>query len=77
MSRLFSEFCYWLFPKPADMIAVLYNAIEPQPLASKLADFGRVQEKGEFRPVWSLAASLLFPMMTLAIAGYELEKAEY
>lgn len=77
LSRLFSEFCYWLFPKPADMIAVLYNAIEPQPLASQLSEFARVQEKGAFHPGLSLAASLLFPALTLAIAGYELEKAEY
>ena len=76
-SRVFSELCYWLFPKPADMVAVLYNAIEPQPLASKLADFARVEDQGKFQPGLSLAASLLFPMLTLLIAGYELEQAEY
>jgi ABC-type transport system involved in multi-copper enzyme maturation permease subunit len=77
MSRLFSEFGYWLFPKPADLIAMLYNAIEPQPLASQLSEFAKVQEKGAFHPGLSLAASLLFPTLTLAIAGYEMEKAEY
>lgn len=77
VSRSFSELCYWLFPKPADMIAVLYNAIQPEPLAAKLTDFAKVQEKGDFHPMLSLAASLLFPMLTLGMAGYELEKAEY
>ncbi len=50
VSRVFSELCYWLFPKPADMIAVLYNAIQPEPLASKLSDFATVQEQGGFHP---------------------------
>lgn len=77
VSRMFSEFCYWLFPKPADTIAVLYNAIEPQPLASKLRDFAKLEEKGAFRPALSLTASLLFPLLILPMAGYELEKTEY
>jgi ABC-type transport system involved in multi-copper enzyme maturation permease subunit len=76
-SRVLSEAIYWVFPKPADMIAVLYNAIEPAPLASRLDEFAKVQEKGAFQPALSLAASLLFPLLALGMAGYELETADY
>jgi hypothetical protein len=77
LSRLASEGCYWLLPKPVDMLAVLHDALLRQPLADRFDDFGRVQAAGAFRPALSLAASVLFPVVMVILSAYELETADY
>ncbi len=76
-SRFLSEAAYWVLPKPADMLAVLYDAIYAEPLATRFEDFGTVQAKGAFHPALSLAASLVFPVIVVAMAAYEMETIDY
>ncbi|MFL5341751.1 MAG: ABC transporter permease [Gemmataceae bacterium] len=76
-SRVLAEAGYWLLPKPADLCVVQYNALSTEPVQSVVSDFGRVEDKGAFHPALSIVASLLFPLLTLVISGYELESADY
>jgi ABC-type transport system involved in multi-copper enzyme maturation permease subunit len=76
-SRFLSEAGYWFFPKPLDTLAVLHDALISQPLAARFEDFGRVENGGSFRPLLSMATSLLFPMLVIPLAAYELETIVY
>jgi hypothetical protein len=77
VSRVLSEAAYWVLPKPVDMLAVLHDTLSPEPLAARMEDFGKVQEKGAFHPVLSVIASLLFPIGLVAMSAYELEHIDY
>ncbi len=76
-SRVLSEAAYWALPKPVDLLAVLHDMLNPQPLAERMEDFAKIQEKGEFHPALSLAASLVFPVVVVAMSAYELETIDY
>jgi hypothetical protein len=76
-ARFLSDAGYWIFPKPADAVAILYDALNSQPLATRFEDFGRLQSAGAFHPVLSLASSLIFPLLVVPLAAYELETIDY
>lgn len=76
-SRLLSEASYWILPRPADSVAVLYDALHSKPLETRLTDFGRVIDKGAFRPMLSLVASLVFSLVIAVMAAYEIETHDY
>ena len=76
-SRLLSEVGYWTLPKPADLCAATWNNLHPEALSVHITDFARVEEKGAFRPTLSMAASLAFAAVIVAVSGYELESADY
>jgi ABC-type transport system involved in multi-copper enzyme maturation permease subunit len=76
-SRVMSEACYWLLPKPADVNIVLYDLLNPDPFRELLGDFAKVQDRGAFHAGLSIVASLAFPVLVLAVSGYELETADY
>ena len=77
LSRLLSEVGYWTLPKPADLCAATWVNLHPEPLSAHITDFARVQEKGAFRPVLSMAASVMFAAVIVGISGYELETTDY
>lgn len=77
VSRFISDAGYWLLPKPIDALALMHDVLSPTPLATRVEDFARVEAHGAFRPVLALAASMLFPIATTALAAYEVETAEY
>jgi hypothetical protein len=77
VSVVLSEAAYWMLPKPVDMLAVLHDCLNPQPLAERVEDFGKIQAKGAFHPAMSLAASLIFPLIVVAMSAYEIETIDY
>jgi hypothetical protein len=77
VSRFLAEFSYWVLPKPADMLAVLHDSLQNRPLAARMEDFGKVEARGAFHPCLSLAASLVFPVIVVAMSAYELESVDY
>jgi ABC-type transport system involved in multi-copper enzyme maturation permease subunit len=76
-SRFLSEVSYWILPKPVDLLAVLHDMLNSPPLAERMEDFARIQDKGAFHPALSLAASLLFPIVVVAMSAYEIETIDY
>jgi hypothetical protein len=76
-SRFLSEVSYWILPKPVDFIAVVHDMLNPQPLTERMEDFAKIREKGAFHPALSLAASLVFPVVVVAMSAYEIETIDY
>jgi hypothetical protein len=68
---------YWFLPKPADFSLILYDALDASRFATPLVDFWRLQEGGLFHPAWSVASSLTFAAVLLAVAVYEFVHDDY
>jgi hypothetical protein len=68
---------YWLLPKPADFGLILYDALDADRFATPWVEFRRVQQQGQFSPVWSVVSSLLFAAGLLAVAVYEFVHDDY
>jgi hypothetical protein len=65
---------YWVLPKPADMGYLLFTVMDAQKdIASIAPSLPTIADN----PALSLLSSLLFAVVMLAIAGYELVKADY
>lgn len=68
---------YWVLPKPFDLTAIFHDAMLADGYAVKADEMRRFQESGKFAPGLSVLASAAFAAVTLALAGYEFEMAEY
>jgi ABC-type transport system involved in multi-copper enzyme maturation permease subunit len=68
---------YWILPKPADFSLILYDALDADRFTTPLIEFRQVQERGHFQPIWSVASSLIFAAVFLAIAVYEFAHDDY
>lgn len=71
---------YWLFPKPADAIMILEDALNAEKVKGTLADlpeFAKVRSMDQFDPIASLFTSFLFTLAMLGIAGLQLAKTDY
>ncbi len=71
---------YWIFPKPADfaiMLEDLLDAGKDRLTVSGEPEFQRARENGDFQPFGALAASLLFAVVMLVLAGRQLNDTEY
>lgn len=68
---------YWLLPKPADLGILLFDALQAQNYFSTVMEFDAVKAKGAFSPVLSVAASLGFTVLVLALAAYEFHTMDY
>ena len=64
-------------PKPADFGLILYDALDADRFATPLVDLRRLQDRGQFLPLWSIASSLAFAAVLLAVTVYEFAHDEY
>lgn len=68
---------YWLLPKPFDLTAIFHEAMVADGFAVQTEEMRRYQEAGRFAPGLSILASSGFALVTLGLAAYEFEMAEY
>jgi hypothetical protein len=72
-----ADISYWVLPKPADFGLILYDTLDADRFATPWVEIRRVQERGLFHPVLSLASSLAVGAVLLAIAVYEFAHDDY
>lgn len=65
------EVGYWILPKPADLGAMLYDALQAN------SHFIRVVNQASFAPAASLLASLIFTVVVLLLANRRLATTDY
>ncbi|MCS7045665.1 MAG: hypothetical protein NZO58_04850, partial [Gemmataceae bacterium] len=71
---------YWLFPKPADMVIILeqaLNAKEHTLTLGSLPEFRHAIALGHWQPLASLLTSLVFGLVMVGCAGRTLNKMDY
>lgn len=68
---------YWIFPKPADLGMVLFDALGAGQSFSRLDVFDSIQKIGAFAPFLSVLTSLVFAVATLAAASWEFARTDY
>lgn len=68
---------YWVMPKPLDMSAVFFDALQAEGFAGKVPELQKVQQAGRFHPEWSIAASLAFALGVLGLSAYEFKMTDY
>ncbi|MCZ2343354.1 MAG: hypothetical protein LC104_16405 [Bacteroidales bacterium] len=71
------EMGYWLFPKPLDMGAIFYDAMQADAFQVKAEEVRKLQEAGQFQPELSVLASVLFTLGVLGGAAYEFRETDY
>jgi ABC-type transport system involved in multi-copper enzyme maturation permease subunit len=71
------ELGYWVLPKPADLGVLLFDALQAQNYFSSVMAYDVVKARGAFSPVLSVAASLAFTFVVLAMAAYEFQTMDY
>ena len=76
-SSLAMEASYWFLPKPFDLGAVFYEAMQADGFTARPEEVRILQESGRFHPELSILASGAFAAGTLAIAAYEFETMDY
>jgi ABC-type transport system involved in multi-copper enzyme maturation permease subunit len=68
---------YWILPKPADLGMVLFDALDAGNSFTRLFEYQTLQSRGGFYPELSVLSSVLFTIVTLVIAGRQLETTDY
>lgn len=79
-SVYFSEFAYWLLPKPADFILLLQQSLELHKDMGTLQatqPFTAVLEKNLFHPIAVILTSCIFPVFALWASASQLSKTDY
>ena len=76
-SGLALDASYWFLPKPLDLGAVFYEAMQAEGFSARPEEIRLLQESGRFHPGLSVAASGAFAAGALAIAAYEFETMDY
>ena len=80
MSGSFSglvEAGYWVLPKPADLLLVLFDALGAGAHVPLAKEFQAVQAQGAFHPELSILASLAFAVAVLAVAARQFVTTDY
>jgi ABC-type transport system involved in multi-copper enzyme maturation permease subunit len=71
---------YWILPKPADLIAALETVLEARRHFTTLADlpeFRLAWQQGQYHLELVFLTALLFTLVMLGLAGYQLQKTDY
>lgn len=68
---------YWLFPKPMDLGAIFYDAMQAERFQIKPIEMKNLQESGRFYPELSVLASIAFAAGVLGLAAYEFRETDY
>jgi ABC-type transport system involved in multi-copper enzyme maturation permease subunit len=75
--RSLVEACYWMLPKPADMMMLLDKAIGAEEHFASPDVFDAVVRAGAFLPELSLLTSCLFAFAMFAVAAQKLSTTDY
>jgi ABC-type transport system involved in multi-copper enzyme maturation permease subunit len=75
--RLLTECCYWLLPKPADLLMLLDGALGVTNHFGTLPEFAYVQDTGQVIPELSILTSLLFAGALVLISARKLARVDY
>lgn len=68
---------YWTLPKPADLLMVLFDALQAGAHMPMAQEFKAVQEQGAFHPELSILASVIFAVAMLAVAARQFVTTDY
>jgi hypothetical protein len=68
---------YWVLPKPADLMAVLDEALQVGSHFRVMPELEKVESKGMFHAGWSVLASVLFAVGLLGAASRQLATTDY
>jgi hypothetical protein len=68
---------YWVLPKPADLGAMLFDALDAGNHFAKGVALSNVQARGDFHPEWSVLSSLAFMVAMLYVAGRQFVTTDY
>jgi ABC-type transport system involved in multi-copper enzyme maturation permease subunit len=71
------DLCYWLLPKPVDMLALLERAVGTTDHFASSPVLDAAVGAGEFVPELSLLSGVAFAAAMLAIAAHSLATADY
>lgn len=80
VSLVLIETGYWLLPKPADWLVLLeagLGAEGTKTTLGSLPEFEAVRQLGRFDPFLSVASVVVFIVLMLWLAGYQLARTEY
>lgn len=72
-----AEAGYWLMPKPGDLLLLLDQALGTSDHLGGIPAFAVVLKEQAFSPELSLLSSLLFSLVLLALASWQLEATDY
>ncbi|CAN5562248.1 ABC transporter permease subunit [soil metagenome] len=68
---------YWVLPKPLDLGALFYDAVQADKFSLKLPELEQAQARGLISVETSVATSMLFAMIVLLLAAYEFKETDY
>jgi hypothetical protein len=73
ISHVLIELCYWLLPRPFDAAGLLHDSVSAERLVSLVDLWRRVVEADAMWPAASILATVVFTLLMIAAAGYDLE----
>lgn len=71
------EVGYWVLPKPADLGLMLFDALQANDYIARALNVNALWQSGGYVPELSALTSVLFGMVMLMLASYELASADY
>jgi ABC-type transport system involved in multi-copper enzyme maturation permease subunit len=75
--RTVLEVSYWTLPKPLDMSAILFDALDAGGFMAGAPELRQLKKDGKFNPELSVLTSMLFAVAMLAISARELHTTDY
>jgi ABC-type transport system involved in multi-copper enzyme maturation permease subunit len=75
--RWIVETCYWILPKPADLVLILDHVLDADAHFSSMVELQAAQQMHAFHPVLSVLTSLLFTCAMMAVAARQLNTTDY
>ncbi len=80
LARGLAETGYWIFPKPADYAILLEDLLDVDKDRATMSSYPEIQQaraNGDFQPFGTLAASVLFALVMIVLAGRQFNDTEY
>lgn len=75
--RWSAEVGYWLMPKPADLLLILYRPLKADEYFPSMLNIKEVERAGEFHPAMSIVSSLVFLLVILTLAAWQFTRTDY
>lgn len=75
--QMILEVSYWTLPKPADMSAILFDALQASGFSGGVPELKKLKDDRKFHPELAVLTSMLFAVVMLAISARELQTTDY
>jgi ABC-type transport system involved in multi-copper enzyme maturation permease subunit len=76
-TRALTSAAYWISPKPVDAGLILFDALRAQEHFARPPVFQHLESWSGYSPLLSVLSCVAIAAVLLALAGYELEAADY